>query len=706
MSSVASDLEKHFGVLVNSKPPGSQRGQVEAITALSESNIESESVVVSALVRYLKRAPITHKLGAVYIFDSVLRKWIEKAKAQGQPEVSSADEHGTFAAGVARIRDVIEPLVLDVIRVCPPDQREKIKRLVTIWDRSGALPSHMISTFLKSLEHPPEPDRSTTPQGSPPPGVVNGIPSRSTSLAPSATATPPIAAPAAPAAAASAFDSASSILSRLAAIAHNSNNSTPTPVNNAPAAPPSQPVAPAPVQAPAPIPAPVQPPAQAPQVPAYNGYYAGTYGTPAPVQNATPVPPASTSTIASNNAAAVAFPPAQAAALATLMNSIPALQGGFPNAGAGAALNPAIAAILQTLALGNAQQQSMQPQQNATQFGFGAYGAAKPGVQPPTGPQADRDYGRSPPRQRGRSRSPSAGNAWQRNNAGNGGYNERKGGKNEYRERSPTGNRAPAPVRPRWIEYDKSLPENHIRVYSRTLFIGGVNYSDSELHNIFAAFGEVQSCIVNKDKRHAFVKMLYRDMAAHAMDQMKSPEYQHYGLRTRWGVGFGPRDCSDYNTGISVIPISALTDADLKWMHTAKFGGCGDTEITSGMCIEEPDIEIGAGVSSKAISRRIQTDRGGSFGPRSTRAEPGSQQPPQAPAAQTQPPTQPQSHNNHESHGHGFRGGHGGHDGASHHGLPTRGGRGRGGFRDRGRPRRDFDTPQQFGQGFDYGANY
>jgi len=36
--------------------------------------------------------------------------------------------------------------------------------------------------------------------------------------------------------------------------------------------------------------------------------------------------------------------------------------------------------------------------------------------------------------------------------------------------------------------------------------------------------------------------------------------------------------------------------------------------------VEEPDIEIGAGVSSKAISRRMQTDKGGNNGPKSTRS--------------------------------------------------------------------------------------
>lgn len=54
-------------------------------------------------------------------------------------------------------------------------------------------------------------------------------------------------------------------------------------------------------------------------------------------------------------------------------------------------------------------------------------------------------------------------------------------------------------------------------------------------------------------------------------------------------------------------------------MLTAPFGGSGGQPIETGLSVEEPDIEIGAGVSSKAISRRMQTDKGGSNGPKSTR---------------------------------------------------------------------------------------
>lgn len=58
-------------------------------------------------------------------------------------------------------------------------------------------------------------------------------------------------------------------------------------------------------------------------------------------------------------------------------------------------------------------------------------------------------------------------------------------------------------------------------------------------------------------------------------------------------------------------------------MLTAPYGGSGGRPIETGLVIEEPDIEIGAGVSSKAISRRMQTDKGGSNGPKSTRGNPG-----------------------------------------------------------------------------------
>ncbi len=49
----------------------------------------------------------------------------------------------------------------------------------------------------------------------------------------------------------------------------------------------------------------------------------------------------------------------------------------------------------------------------------------------------------------------------------------------EYRQRSPQGRRNESPVgdqfpQDKWVEYDNNMPSGSIKVYSRTLFVGGV----------------------------------------------------------------------------------------------------------------------------------------------------------------------------------------------------------------------------------------
>jgi len=164
-------------------------------------------------------------------------------------------------------------------------------------------------------------------------------------------------------------------------------------------------------------------------------------------------------------------------------------------------------------------------------------------------------------------------------------------------------------------------------VLSRTLFVGGVSAktNETELKNFFSEFGKVQSCIVNHDKRHAFLKLItHQDAIAtkQTVELLPPDEYRGMFERVRvfqffffmcfdsfankatqigWAVGFGPTSCADYKEGLSTIPINVLTDADRKWMLNAEFGGTGGQPIATGMIVEEPDIEIGAGPSSKGM---------------------------------------------------------------------------------------------------------
>lgn len=399
-------------------------------------------------------------------------------------------------------------------------------------------------------------------------------------------------------------------------------------------------------------------------------------GTPGMNHSQTPVPPNPNPMAVPPNPLAALLPQMQAPAQVPPSHALP------PNASA--PVSPDVQTQVQLIQMMAAQ--GIPPDQwatalqllnpNAPKLG----GAALPnfaGQPPPStswgGPRDGRsrdgdrqDYARSPPYGRRRSRSP----GWDRRrdvspphrrdspvygeyHGDSPGRNRDRAGRRDYRQRSPPGRRrhslSPQPLPtpgPKTIQWE-NLGQGMMKVLSRTLFVGGVTCTESHLRSLFSPFGIVQTCIVNVDKRHAFVKMINRADAVRARDGMEQFKGGDMQLRTRWGVGFGPRDCSDYQTGISIIPIDRLTDADRKWMLTADYGGTGGQAIEPGMVVEEPDIEIGAGVSSKgklvhwcfafrassslelgsltlltAISRRMATDQGGKRGPQSTRGDP------------------------------------------------------------------------------------
>ena len=61
------------------------------------------------------------------------------------------------------------------------------------------------------------------------------------------------------------------------------------------------------------------------------------------------------------------------------------------------------------------------------------------------------------------------------------------------------------------------------------VLINSHSSSEDVLRGIFSAFGLVQTCIVNVEKRHAFVKMLTRNdamVAKEGMERYKSSEMQ------------------------------------------------------------------------------------------------------------------------------------------------------------------------------------
>lgn len=640
------ELETQLQSLQALKPPGVTKTKIESITTLCIQNIQAESIIIQKIFTQFKKNPATHKLGVLYVVDSVTRQWVEKARQAGQVPPGSTIADGTFASGVQKMTELLPVMMNELIQTAPENQKEKVSKLIDIWERGQTFPLQQLASFKQKLSAPQTNMRSFTP-GSPPNNIVASL-----SSAPQVQGQPkPAAAPAV-----SASPDAGSILAALANMGkQNVSNVAPSAYsaqdNSRPVANPSyqypQNVAPAPLQV-ATMPtyaAPVNAPAYG-----MNGHAIAPAPQYAP--NANPLsPPAAQAAPAAPGANEMLIQLFQAIAqglvppdrAAQIMAALGLAQPGAV---------PLVPSPTQT------QVQASSTSQNATQNDRQPdnYQANQPHGQRP-GENGNNDYQNERYRERSRSPdhkrrrvtppnrrtsppnrrdSPTYGvydptTAVEGNNGNRSTEHERsrgrgRGRRNEYRQRSipPAQRRQQSPavngahnMQPKLIEFDDSLPRGSIRVLSRTLFVGGASATETELRNIFSRYGKVQSCIVNHEKRHAFVKMVNRHDALAAkegMEKSQDPDISAKARQTRWGVGFGPRDCSDYNTGISVIPIDRLTDADRKWVLTAEYGGTGGQPIESGMVIEEPDIEIGAGVSSKAISRRIVPDAGGRRG--------------------------------------------------------------------------------------------
>jgi protein NRD1 len=186
------------------------------------------------------------------------------------------------------------------------------------------------------------------------------------------------------------------------------------------------------------------------------------------------------------------------------------------------------------------------------------------------------------PNRRGRSRSRSPQRGWdargsphnrdrgynnyahtspQGGRGGRGGPEDRDRGRDNYRQRSPARGRGFTPEeepepQDKWVEYDSSLPNGTIKVLSRTLFVGGVTCSEAELRQVFSRHGKVQTCIVNKDKRHAFVKMYWRKDAVTAKEAMEENRNLDLPLRVSHG----------HNICYSSTTLTSFTDKMGRWV--------------------------------------------------------------------------------------------------------------------------------------------
>lgn len=83
---------------------------------------QSETVLIQRVYTHFKKAPASHKLGVLYVVDSVTRAWVEQARKAGQTFGPSAPD-GTFAAGVNRVTELLPSFMTDILTNCPEEQK-------------------------------------------------------------------------------------------------------------------------------------------------------------------------------------------------------------------------------------------------------------------------------------------------------------------------------------------------------------------------------------------------------------------------------------------------------------------------------------------------------------------------------------------------------------------------------------------------------
>ncbi|CAX41531.1 RNA maturation protein, putative [Candida dubliniensis CD36] len=562
----SSGIEEFEAVLkeISTLPaPGVSGTRIKKLTdlAVKEINVENEPKLISILYSQCKANSSTNKLGTLYVVDSIVRRFIEEANKKNEALVPNAPE-GTYASAVFKINELVESLVDDAMELSiNPSINIKIGKLIDIWAKSETFSPEVISNIRNKHF------KSTTPPGSPPKTSIAPV-------KPDAT---------------EGTKESSSILSALASLAkaNGTNNETP----------PSS------------------------QSSSANNNESGS--------NATNIL-SQLSALAGNSSntdSASSQPPVQQqypsypqgggqTGDAALLNMLQQMQGGG-GATAGASAVPPAGGV-------NGAREDHTAGFDRRRGRDNEYGS---------------HYGR-----RNRSRSPKRGsNTWVRSSPSssvqalqqnmqnlrqqkqaNHGYPQHTNGQVDQGFVPPNamGGELNLPgtphYRPRTVQFDSTIPQGTVKVLSRTLFLGGVprNMDERSLAQVLRPYAEIQSVILNSEKKHAFVKVYSRREAEQVITSFNKDGA--LPLRTRWGVGFGPRDCCNYQHGISIIPIQRLTEADKNWIVNAQWGGTGGQPISSGMVVDEPDIEIGSGLSSKAMSKKMPTNSARN-GPKSNR---------------------------------------------------------------------------------------
>ncbi|WQF76912.1 Putative CID domain-containing protein [Colletotrichum destructivum] len=149
-------LEVALKAIPDHKAPGITGTRIAAMTSICVDNVQYESALVQKLFTYFTIATPPYKLGVLYVIDSVIRKWLAQARSRQQVYDENAAD-GTCGAGAHRLTVLMPNLIDDLLRALPDGHKDKLHKLIGIWRKASTFPDEMIESFQSKLEATPVP---------------------------------------------------------------------------------------------------------------------------------------------------------------------------------------------------------------------------------------------------------------------------------------------------------------------------------------------------------------------------------------------------------------------------------------------------------------------------------------------------------------------------------------------------------------------
>ncbi|KAJ5900413.1 uncharacterized protein N7473_004483 [Penicillium subrubescens] len=100
MSSAVAELDSYLRSMLALKPPGITGSKVHSITRLCTANVQDEPALIQKVYTHFKKAPATHKLGVLYVVDSIARHWVDATRKAGRPPRSAAPDGTTLVVSI------------------------------------------------------------------------------------------------------------------------------------------------------------------------------------------------------------------------------------------------------------------------------------------------------------------------------------------------------------------------------------------------------------------------------------------------------------------------------------------------------------------------------------------------------------------------------------------------------------------------------